>query len=78
MLMDNQAAIAAINKPTPSSALRHIRNDHHYVRECVANKLLVIQYCPTEDMVADIFTKALPKTQFNNLTMRVRDPMWKK
>lgn len=78
MLMDNQAAIAAINKPTPSSALRHIRNDHHYVRDCVTTNQIKPEFCRTEDMDADVYTKALPKTQFAELTKRIRDPKWQK
>jgi len=73
MLMDNQAAIAAINKPTPGSSLRHIRNDHHYIRECVQTEQIAVGYCRTEHMLADVNTKALPKVQFTVLTDGIRD-----
>ena len=38
---------------------KHIEVDYHFVRERVAKKLLDIRFIPTNDQVADGFTKAL-------------------
>ena len=38
---------------------KHIEVDYHFVRERVAKKLLDIRFIPTNDQVADEFTKAL-------------------
>ena len=38
---------------------KHIEIDYHLVRERVAQKLLDIRFIPTEDQVADGFTKLL-------------------
>ena len=40
---------------------KHIDLRFHFVRQIVASGALKLLYCPTEDMVADILTKALPK-----------------
>jgi hypothetical protein len=41
--------------------------DHHYIRQQVREGEVTLQYCDTAAMVADIFTKALPKPQFQKL-----------
>jgi hypothetical protein len=53
---------------------KHIEIDFHFVRERVAKKLLEIRFIPSQDQVADGFTKALPTRQFEafkyNLNLR--------
>jgi hypothetical protein len=39
---------------------------YHFVRERVAKKLLLIEFVPTGDQIADGFTKALPVRQMEN------------
>jgi hypothetical protein len=40
---------------------------HHFVREQVENDEVIFEYCSTDDMVADVLTKALPKERHNKL-----------
>ena len=46
---------------------RHIDIRHKFIREFVQGGTINLTYCPTSDMLADIFTKPLPKTQFEKL-----------
>jgi hypothetical protein len=64
---DNQATIAMVNKATSGSKTRHIKLKHHYIRELVQNQEIALIYCSTNDMIADILTKALPRDQFLHL-----------
>jgi hypothetical protein len=64
---DNQACISMTTSHLCSSKSRHIKLDHHYIREQVRDGEVALEYCPTSDMLADIFTKALPKPQFQRL-----------
>ena len=43
---------------------KHIDIQYHFVREHVQNKQIILTYCPTSDMTADVFTKALPQPAF--------------
>ena len=56
---DNQGCMALAVRTTFQPRTRHIRMRYHFVRELIDQKELFIEYCPTRDMVADIFTKAL-------------------
>ena len=40
---------------------------HHYIREKVADKKISLKYCASEDMIADMLTKGLGRTQFIKL-----------
>ena len=64
---DNQSCISLARNPTNHARTKHIDNQHHFVREAVEDKLVELVYCPTEDMIADILIKPLPKQQFEIL-----------
>jgi hypothetical protein len=58
---DNQAAIILTKEPQFRARTKHIQRKYHYVRDdIVASGKAFVRYVPTADMVADIFTKALP------------------
>ena len=61
---DNQGAIALSKNPRSHTRLKHIDIKYHYVRETIEKKVVKLEYCPTQDMVGDIFTKGLPKPAF--------------
>ena len=46
-------------------------NKYHYIKDEVNAKHVMLQYVPTEDNLADIFTKPLARVRFN----RLRGPM---
>ena len=61
---DNQAAIAMSKQKYSGSSTRHVKIAFHYVREQLDAHETKITYCPTENMVADIMTKALDRVKF--------------
>ncbi|KAJ3507815.1 hypothetical protein NMY22_g16815 [Coprinellus aureogranulatus] len=59
---DNQGAIALSKDPQYRSRTKHIQRKFHFVRDdLVRNGVVKIKYLPTEEMVADIMTKPLPR-----------------
>ena len=67
ILEDNQGAIALAKNPVGHKRTKHIDIRYHFIREAVRAGSVNLTYCPTKDMVADIFTKPLPKIQFEKL-----------
>ena len=61
---DNQGAMALSNNPKDHTRTKHIDVKYHYVRETIEHGYVNLMYCPTENMVADMLTKGLPKQTF--------------
>ena len=61
MYQDNQSAILLENngKKSSSKRTRHINIRYYFITDRIKNGKLEIEYCPTDDMVADYFTKPL-------------------
>ena len=56
---DNQGTIAMSRNPVLHKRTKHIDIKYHFVREKTQDGAVELKYCPTNDMVADIFTKPL-------------------
>jgi hypothetical protein len=57
---DNQAAITIACDPQHHTQLKHFRIENHFIRECIELGIMDVQYCSTNQIIADIFTKAYP------------------
>ena len=66
---DNQGSIALAKNPKDHSRAKHIDIKYHFVRQAVEEKSIQLVYCPTENMLADILTKGLPKPRFEQLRL---------
>ena len=58
---DNQSALKLATADNYHARTKHIDVRYHFIREVVARGAIKLAYCQTEDMVADMLTKALPK-----------------
>ena len=61
---DNQGVIVLAKDNKFHSRTKHIDLRYHFVREAVEEERIVVGYIPSEDNVADIFMKALPRLKF--------------
>lgn len=64
ILCDSVSCIAIGKNPVFHARMKHIENHYHYVRDCIQDGFIDLIYCPTEDNVADIFTKSLSAPLF--------------
>jgi hypothetical protein len=68
---DNQGAVALAHAHIGQfhARTKHIDIRYHFIRYAIEDNLIRVVYCPTENMVADMFTKPLPAaklTAFNS------------
>jgi len=58
---NNQSAIILTRDAQFHARSKHFDVQNHFVREKVESGVVDIIYVPTNDNIADVFTKALPK-----------------
>jgi hypothetical protein len=61
---DNQSCIKLTENPVFHDRSKHIEMRYHYIRDMIQRKVLSLQYVPTAEQTADIFTKPLPLIKF--------------
>ena len=71
MYEDNQGAIAMSRNPVLHKRTKHNDIKYHFVREKTQDGTIELNYCPTNEMVADILTKPLSKGQFEYLRCKL-------
>ena len=64
---DNASSINISKNPVHYSKTKHIDIRHHFIRELVENKTVVIKHVATENQLVDIFIKALDSSRFISL-----------
>ena len=69
---DNQGCIAMSYNPVDHRRSKHIHVRYHFLRELIQANELTVQYCPTQEMIADILNKPLPGPQFSYLRSKLR------
>ena len=71
LLVDNQSAITLSKNPVHHNRTKHIDTRYHFVRQCVEEKKIEVEFIRSEDQLADIFTKALGKGKFLEMRDRI-------
>lgn len=61
---DNTSAINIAKTPCRHKRTKHIDIRHHFLRDNVEKGNISINFCKTEDQIADSFTKALSRDHF--------------
>ena len=71
LFCDNLSAINISKNPIQHSRTKHIDIRHHFIRDLVEDKVITLEHVATDLQLADIFTKALDATQFENLRSKL-------
>ena len=61
---DSRVVIAMAETPVNRKASRHIDTRKHFIGQLVEDKMIVLEQCATDRMVADALTKGLPAPAF--------------
>jgi hypothetical protein len=66
---DNMSSILLEKNGKHSSGknTRHVDIRYFFITDCIQKGLVSVEYCPTEEMIADFFTKPLQGSQFYKL-----------
>ena len=64
LLVDNQSTIALTENPIFHACSKHNEVCHHWMHEKTGDGTIQLEYVPTVDQVADIFTKLLNLEKF--------------
>jgi hypothetical protein len=67
-MYDNQGCIQLAKNPMHHSRTKHIDIQHYFIREKLETEEICLSYCPTEDMIADVFTKTLANDRHHLLS----------
>ena len=62
--VDNQSAIRLAETGKMNRRSKHIDVRYYFISERIKDKSIYIEYCPTDDQVADILTKPLDRLKF--------------
>ena len=72
ILCDNQSCIKIDNNLVFHARMKHVKNHHHFIWNCIANGDISLIYCPFEDNVGGIFTKT-PMFNRHQVDLGIRD-----
>jgi hypothetical protein len=69
--IDSQSAIQLSKNPVFHDRSKHIDMRYHFIRECIENDRVALEFIGAKDQLADILTKALGREQFCELRSRL-------
>lgn len=61
---DNFGALRLAENPVFHARSKHIAIRHHFIREALEDNRLRVEHVSTDDNVADMFTKSIPRPKF--------------
>ena len=50
---------------------RHINRKYHFIKDALQEGVINVKFCRSEEQLADIFMKALPKDRFKQLRLKL-------
>ena len=68
---DNQGAIALAKNPVNRQRSKHIDIKYHFIMKKVNNEKFILEYCPTEQMIADVMTKPATKLKLKRFAQNM-------
>jgi hypothetical protein len=70
-MCDNSYAVSISKNPVFHGRTKHIKIKFHFIREVQQSNEVMLIHCSSEEQLADIFTKPLPKKRFETLRQMI-------
>ena len=67
LFCDNESDIKLSMDPVTRQRTKHVDIHMHYIRELVHDRIIIIQYCSTNEQIANIITKIFSEKKFTYL-----------
>jgi hypothetical protein len=71
IMVDNQSAIAVAKNSVNHGRTKHIKVKFHAIRQAEKEGEVNLQFCPSKAQLADLFTKPLAKSRFDELKHQI-------
>ncbi|CAA0812904.1 cysteine-rich RLK (RECEPTOR-like protein kinase) 8 [Striga hermonthica] len=71
LMVDNQPAIALAKNPILHDRSKHINTRFHFIRDCIDEGQIVLEFVESGRQLADILTKPLGRLQFMELRIKI-------
>jgi hypothetical protein len=68
---DNQSTLKFCRDPVQRQWMKHIEIHMHYIWDLVHEGIIDLQFCPSAEQTADIFTKTFTEQKFHSLRSRL-------
>ena len=69
IFVDNQGAIELAKNPVYHQRSKHIDIRYHYLRTEIKSGKIILHYIPSNENIADIFTKPVSRSRFQNFSI---------
>ena len=66
---DNKSAIELAKNPINHQRSKHIDIKHHFIRDEIKSETICLDYVPTDDNLADVFTKPMSKFKLSKFNL---------
>ena len=71
LMIDNKSAIALSKNPVFHNRSKHIETKFHFIRTCLEEKKMELDFISSENQLVDLFTKSLGRLKFKELRQRL-------
>ena len=71
LMVDNKSAIALSKNLVFHNRSKHIETKFHFIRTCLEEKKMELDFISSENQLADLFTKSLGRLKFEELRQRL-------
>ena len=71
ILCDNHSTLKFCRDPVQRQRTKHIEIQMHYIRDLIHDRVIDLQFLPSAEQTADIFTKTFTEQKFRSLRDRL-------